>query len=347
MGLSNIYNDDINLPYKEYYALPATGFKVTVIQKSEEYTPGDLVGFAENYFEMKPSSLIAYTKYSLQDINVENFAVYDSARVFSISFNETQSINLTMSKQGFIRGLNLETSYQPELCENGYFPYHKNFKEHKGTNIVYLPQKYYAAATKTAKAELAAKEIYTLRDDRHFLAIGEATNSILPDGKAVKEMLDYLQKLENNYLQLFYGTTEIHYDTLVFWYKPNTSAFQREMLFRFSNASGVSGLTNNNAYPVYIELEASNVQQVKALEERTKVIRIKTKANKGLAYAIPNLCKVVVRDDVETLFQSTFNVTQLGTIAILPIDYFFNHTRVEYFPCTGSIKQITNDFGTK
>ena len=339
--VNNVYSDESNYNYKLYYALPSTMLKITVVQKKVTYNPGYLANYAENFFGEKAKSSTSLIKFYIDDIQIESAPIFDSTRVFSVSF-EGQAINIITNKQGFLSGLNLSSKADFNSCEQNKQAYY-NYIINTDEPIKSIPQKYYELSGKGTKAAYLANEVFTLREDRHYLAIGEATNTYLPDGLAIKGMLEYLQNLENQYLKEFYGSTIIEFDTLTYWYLPKKLDFQRETLFKFSESSGISTLTNTNAYPIFLDIKSSNLHQLNHLVDKTKVIRLKNELSNGLAYSIPNVSQVIIRDDLEVYCTKSLNINQLGEIAYLPTSYFDNKTQVKLNPCQGTIISIENN----
>jgi len=331
LEVSNVDKDEIASNYKIYYALPSTELKIIIVQKSAVYQPGRYAKFAEHYFLAKPQSLLMQKKYNIVNVKVVPQAVYDSSRVFSISNLFTEAISL--NDKGFLNGVNYWEKTQEENTI-------KSFKEvqnkNKETEIINFPKEFFTLKDEYSQAKFLAEKIYTLREDMHFLAIGEGTENALPDGKSLKEMINYLHSLEKDYLNLFYGHTTVKYDTLTFYFTPKNKTGEQQILFRFSPTNGIVPTTNINAYPIFIDVKPY-ATRIDELETRAQIVRSKSFSGEGLKYCIPAVAKVIIRDEEEYYFKGEIPVAQLGTIATLPPFWLQPNTQISINPKFGSL----------
>ncbi len=342
MAVERINKDEINSPHKLYYALPATMLKITIVQEKLSLNPGEYSQFAMQFFGVPAIRTSAKVSYQMKQIRIEDQAYLDSSRIFSISFAQNPTMGITLNSKGFIAGINLSEKNQIENCTAHLqsFCLYKN-KIENAPLIPYYPKEFFQLGTKQTKAEYIADKVYSLREDRQYLSIGEATNAVLPDGEALKVMMNYLQQLENKYLELFYGSEKSELDTFVFWASPKDIAFQRELLFRFSPETGIADITNVNASPVYLDIETKNIDQIGRLEERTKIIRWKAEIPGGLVYVIPSESNIIIRNDVEILNRKTIQISQLGKLGVLPVSLLNPYNTIEFYPCKGTLKYIS------
>jgi len=344
-AVERVNKDEVNSHHKLYYALPATKIKITVVQEKFSVTPGEYCQFAMQFFGVPAERSAAKVSYQMKQIVVEDHVYLDSSRIFSLSFTEHLPMGLTLNSNGYISGINLTENKQMENCteHNQSFCLYKN-KAEKTVVIPDYPKEFFQFGTKQAKAEYIAAKVYSLRDDRQYLSIGEATNAVLPDGEALKIMMNYLQQMENKYLELFYGSEKKELDTFVFWSTPKDIAFQHELLFRFAPETGIADVTNVNALPVYLDVETKNIEQIARLEERTKIIRWKAEMPGGLVYVIPSESTITLRNDNEILSQKVLQISQLGKLGVLPISLLNPNTTIEFYPCKGTLKLIKPNY---
>jgi len=170
----------------------------------------------------------------------------------------------------------------------------------------------------------------------HFLAIGEGTENALPDGKSLKEMINYLHSLENDYLNLFYGHTVVKYDTLTYYFTPKNKTGEQQILFRFSPTNGIVPTTNINAYPIFIDVKPHK-NRIDELETRAKIVRSKSFTGEGLKYCIPAVANVVIRDEEDSYFEAEIPIAQLGTIATLAPFWLQPNAIISINPKYGSL----------
>ncbi len=335
LTVTSANKDEVISAYKFFYALPRTILKIRVVQKSTNYMPGQLAQYAQRFFNHAPESLLPKNEYSLEDVEIESFAVYDTSRVFVI--NNYRNLNISLTPKGFLCGVNTSKCSVPHP-----FVQKKELSNSEANNeidnVLPFPLEFFQQNSDLAKAQFLAKEIYTIREDRHFLAVGESSDK-LPDGNALNEMLTYLENLEKDYLKVFYGTEIVHYDTLYFYFDPQRKADEQQILFRFSPSLGVVSVRNINAYPVFIDLDLL-FTPVQAIEEQAAIVRLKSEVNSGLYYCVPAVTKISIRDEEEVYLSREIPIAQLGTIANLPIDFLMNN-QIIFHSDLGSIKYIS------
>ena len=111
-------------------------------------------------------------------------------------------------------------------------------------------------AGSTAKqAEVAAKQIYRIRESRLNILTGEADN-LPPDGEAMKLVIQQLEEQEKALTNLFTGilTKETeHYEVSI----SPPRQLDKEVLFRFSKQLGIVDADDLGGTPVYMNLKAT------------------------------------------------------------------------------------------
>lgn len=117
-------------------------------------------------------------------------------------------------------------------------------------------------------AELAANEIYDIRENRSLLAKGQA--DFMPkDGTQLKMMMEQLDKQEAGLLMLFEGTKSSETHTFTFSYDP-TSETGADVLFRFSKYFGPVSPDDLSGDPIYIKIKNITTTQAIAEEKRKR-----------------------------------------------------------------------------
>lgn len=137
------------------------------------------------------------------------------------------------------------------------------------------------AANTAKKAESVAKQIYRIREARLALVSGEADH--LPsDGRAMKQSLDELERMERQLTALFIGQTIVthHTQTVTFMYDTTLNA-QEEVLCRFSRFTGPVAADDLSGAPIQIRVEYEKenipVTDKKAMKETPYRTRIRQK----------------------------------------------------------------------
>ncbi len=342
--VKTVQSDNISSNSKLYYALPKTVLKIAIVEKHISYKPGRFAAYAEQLFYAKPKSLLAKSSFQITAISVKPMARYDSSRVFSISNVENRMPDLSLSKEGFLRGVNIHNTESRNKAWTKVRKLQNKKNRPQNVSIAPLPQNFFKQTTEQEKAAFLAKEIYTIREDRHFLAVGESSNNQLPDGSSLAEMLNYLTNLETQYLSLFYGSENLDFDTLNFEYEPKSKSGEQQILFRFSESEGIVPNTNIDAYPIFIDINLNSNMDVSRLEERTNIVRLKSLQPSGLIYCVPANAHIVIRDEEIKLFSINLPVAQLGTLSVLPVSLFLPNISVDFDVHYGSLLNIKTKY---
>jgi hypothetical protein len=186
------------------------------------------------------------------------------------------------------------------------------------------------------QAEVAAKQIYRLRDSRTDIITGEADN-MPPDGEAMKLQINQLEEQEKAYVHLFTGTEsrEITYHDVTI---VPEDELVKEVIFRFSTKQGVLDADDLGGEPVYMNLTA--LEQAPAFDP--KELEKKDKSMKGVVYNVPGRGRAEIVFNNKSLLKKDMPVVQFGTRnVLLPVllEDKKQPIRVIFYPELGSIKQ--------
>jgi hypothetical protein len=186
-------------------------------------------------------------------------------------------------------------------------------------------------------AEVAAKQIYKLRESRTDLLTGEADN-VPRDGEGMKIVLANLESQEKALTELFTGTTQLETLDSEFEVEP-LADIEKEVLFRFSKYAGIVDPDDLSGSPVYI-----NVHRLEKKEEEAIVNpKLKEKEPLSIVYNVPGTASVEIFYGVNSLYKNTFQIVQFGNKQVLAPSLFEDKkapVRIYFYPQTGAIKQI-------
>lgn len=173
-------------------------------------------------------------------------------------------------------------------------------------------------ANSTAKqAELVAKEIYTIRESKNALLRGEADN-MPKDGAQLKLMLDNLNEQEAAMTSMFVGGEVKQTTTTTLRIMPEE--LEGEVAFRFSRKMGLVDKDNLVGEPYYLSITDLTTPDIYASEEGKKQLE-------GIAYNVPGLARVVLKQQNRKVFSTDMRFTQFGvTEYLLPALFNRNST---------------------
>ena len=190
----------------------------------------------------------------------------------------------------------------------------------------------------TAKmAEVAAKQLYRIRESRLNLVTGEV-DELPADGESFKLIIQQLDEQEAALTALFMGTTQTETVVKHIDYTPVEETTD-EVLFRISDLYGVVGADNLSGAPIYLSLQITEEGQLPVDNKGN----IKKMPKNAVAYAIPGKAEVTLSDGKKTLFREELPVAQFGVIFGLDPSIFTdkkNPSCATFYPQTGAIRQI-------
>jgi hypothetical protein len=184
------------------YFLPKTAVRLTVLVEKTTYQPGDYCKYAQRFLRQNDVAQEPSTSCRLLSVSQQAFGVPDSTKAYAVKFNaKTVAANVALSPDGCLLAINAEPKAveQPKSFQPAPKPARLNPRQ-------YMSEEILSAGSKAKMAELTAREIYDLRENRNLLIKGQA--DFMPtDGNQMRLMLAQLDNQEQALLQLFLGTT--------------------------------------------------------------------------------------------------------------------------------------------
>ena len=321
------------------YGLPMTVFTIVVEMERIIEIPGPYSRFAGDLVGLTDIIKSEGESWSIKSISVNSHEEVDPSEFYVIESSTLFQTNaLALKKEGLILDLNPESSYTEgkltagkeisinqfrsfDLGSDEYYQvqsdtaYKRVRIDSSFIRIPYLVEKKKKLPVDQL-AEKAARRLMELRDGKILVLIGEA-NVFPQDKSAINEM----NRLEQEYTELFVGKTVIEPRTFTFQIIPDKEKSAEPVpLFRFSEVTGPAGVTEKNGIPVVAEFLA---------EQKTKDITILSKQqpespsgiSDKLFYRIPDVVNIKISMGTETLYRSRKLVYQFGEVLQLPANY--------------------------
>jgi hypothetical protein len=316
------------------YFLPRSSFVVTAEITKVTVKAGAYYRYAEHYLGVKDVATEDAVYYELAKITLVAKGVPDPDQMYKIIFKQkTVAPFVYLTSDGLICAINEE--YVPEEPP-------QEIKSEKSTatsppSSVYTEELLMAGSI-TKQAEVAAKQIYRLRESRTDILTGDADN-LPPDGESMKIVISKLEDQEKALTKLFTGTETretVYYDVSIL----PEDELEHEVLFRFSPQLGILDDDDLGGEPVYINLTALE----RAPELNPKEAEKKAKSLRGVVYNVPGRARVEIVRKNNTILKKEFPVVQFGTqeaLAPALLDDKKEPVKVLFYPETGAIRQIT------
>ncbi len=317
------------------YSLPKTTLVVNAEVTKITAKAGPYYQYAEKYLGVKNAITEDQVYYELGKVTLSNVGVPDPDNTYLIEFKSgTVAPYAYLTEEGLLCAINAE--YTPQESELDIIKKKKTEPE-TATNASVFSEELLMAGSTARQAEVAAKQIYRIRESRMNILTGDADN-LPPDGTAMQIVMDQLEEQEKALTNLFTGiasrSTELYEVTVI----PHDN-LDKEVLFRFSERLGIVDAEDLGGMPVYMNLTATQRAQVLDPKEIEK----KIKGMKGVIYNIPGKASVEILTNKQTLYKGEVQITQFGEIESLAPVMFEDKkmpVKVYFYPETGAIQQI-------
>jgi hypothetical protein len=324
--------------YGVQYFLPKTVLEINVEYSITKQKAGPYAKYAAKYLGLNEQAVIQedLAFYTLDKVNVSSFGESNKNESYLVEFKaKTTAPFVYLTEDGLICSINAEYTNTPA----------NEPKANPSNTIVTTPainpqsvftEEYLRAGSVGKMAEIAAKQIYRIRESRSDILTGEAGNAP-KDGEALKIVLANLEAQEKVWMELFTGTSDTEKKFDQFLIDP-VADLSKEVLFRFSKYLGIVEQDDLSGSPVYI-----NIQDLKTKEPVEVGPKRKSMEAKSIVYNVPGTASVEIFYGTKRMFKGEFSVTQFGTTQILATSLFVDKktpVQVYFYPNTGAIKQI-------
>lgn len=317
---------------KAVYVLPETCFLIGLDLEKEIRIPGPYRLYAKKYLGLNEFIIEKETRYSISDVRVESVNEPDAEHFYSINLLKGEmdwDMFLKLSDYGFIldpvyslkagEGAGLPVDDQEEKLFSGG-SMKLNLTETTDTlfktvirdsSFVRIPilRKQMAARTTEQKAMEAADLIMRIRSRKLSLISGE--EEFVPDGEAIAVSVEELDKMEEEFMELFIGKRITQTFTRSFMVRPETKKTTQIKTFaRFSPASGLLNPEDIYGNELVFEL----IPQGKTVSIEPFFRAYGDGALNTLFYRIPDVASVSVKLSGQVLYEGRFSVFQLGEV---------------------------------
>lgn len=317
------------------YSLPKTQLVVDAEVTKVTCKAGPYYKYAEKYLGVKDAVTEDKVYYELGKVSLANKGIPDPDNTYIVEFKSgTVAPYAYLTEDGLLCSINAE--YTPE--DSALEITKKNVQAPtKVTDASVFSEELLMAGSTARQAEVAAKQIYRIRESRLNILTGDADN-LPPDGEAMKLVIQQLEEQEKALSNLFTGilTKETsHYEVEITPY----DNLDREVLFRFSKLMGIVDADDLGGVPVYMNLKATERAPMLEPKEAEK----KEKSMKGIIYNVPGKASIEISMNKKTLYKGEAQITQFGSREGLAPVMFEDKkapVKVYFYPETGAIKQI-------
>jgi hypothetical protein len=326
-------NNDFGLTY----SLPVTHMRITVEAEKTVKKAGPYYKYAKKYLGTSDVITDDSQSWELTSVKVSSFGVPDDAQQYLMQFKSGSSPFIMKTDDGILLSINAENVQEQQVDKR--IATQQETVLDNNNYLSALPGDLLASGSTAKRAEIAAQQIYKLRQSRSDYATGEADH--MPDGEALKLIMKQLDSQEAALTALFVGTTQKSTAVRTFDYVPGTEDVKDAVVFRISDFDGIVDKGDLSGEPVYLTMKV--VEQGKMpVNEKGEEKKVPKDA---VIYKIPGKAQFTLRYEGKQVFDKTFDLAQLGIAYGLDPDMFDSKKQpayVKFAPQTGSVVEIGN-----
>jgi len=311
-----------------FYSLPQTEIVVQATVKKIVQQPGPFANYAKRFLAVDNVITSKSESWKLENINILYNLVPDESKKFAVEINsKTSACNIKFSPKGIIEGVNISKT-------DNFVPQKEIFAEQNGDTAInfdysVLTEDALTATSEAKMAEMAAKQIFRIRENRMDILSGESEKEI--SGEALTLIISELNRIENELVALFEGKSRTFTETKTFCIIPKTEV-ENEVLFRFSPLLGVVEKDNLAGHPITLTIKTDSRKIFNSDDKKVKKF--------GIFYNVPVDAKISVTDLNKTFAETTLLFPQFGYINFLPATLFDKKNTQIKFNEFGGIESI-------
>lgn len=321
------------------YNLPLTMVRVVANASCTTVKAGIFAPFAEKYLGVKDAPMEDHVTWCITSVTVAAEASADTSRTYHINFvDKAAAPTFYLAPGNLLVGINREPEQKCGEMALANVPETPQSAVHA---IDVMTEELLKAGSRTKQAEIAARQIFRIRESRLNILTGDVDN--LPaDGASFQLVLDNLAAQEAAYMELFTGTSATTTTQREFLYRP--AAEGSEVLFRFSRHFGFVDADDlsGEAYNIAVQVTDDKRQVPVVADAKGKA---KPQAT-GVAYAVPGRARITIAQRGKSWADVEWPMAQFGHVEFLPATQFVNKkapSAATLCPLTGALQLFQNE----
>jgi hypothetical protein len=275
-------------------------------------------------------------EWTLKRVYISTYGVPVKNKEYLMQFKSGSNLYVMKSEDGLLLSVNAENVVDPKESRKGVAE-QTSVLENNGY-VKALSGELLVSESLAKRAEIAAQQIYKLRESRTNYATGEA-DQMPPDGDAMKVVLQQLDEQEKALTALFLGTTQVSTEVKVFDYVPDTLDVKNSVLMRISDFEGMVDNTDYSGEPLYLSMSVIERGEL-PIDEKGVTKKLPKDA---VIYNMPGKARFTLTYEGKKVKEQIFDVAQLGVEYGLDPKLFSNKKApsfVKFYPETGAVMEI-------
>jgi hypothetical protein len=241
----------------QVYYLPKTAIRLHVQVEKTTYTPGEYARYAERYLQLTDIQQEPQVSYRLISHSMSTIGVRDTSKCYLLHMKgKAETSSVVLSDDGILLAVNsmpLPSNTQESRAKSQK---QKAKSQHPTSVTPILTTEILAAGSSAKKAELIARQLLEMREQRQLLVTGEA-DEMPQDEQQLQLMLNEIDKSDRLLMSLFTGTTVRDTSEAVITYCPDKEV-ERQVIFRLSRHLGIVDSDDLSGVPYYISIKSQD-----------------------------------------------------------------------------------------
>ena len=319
----------------QVYYLPKTAIRLHLLVEKTSYTPGEYARYAERYLQLKDVQQEPQVSHQLINYQLSTIGVRDTSKCYILRMKgKAETASVKLSDDGILLAVNSEP-----IAPVAPKPFVKSQRpKAKSQQPDYLSAEVMAAGSSAKKAELIARELLEMREQRRLLVTGEA-DEMPQDEQQLRLMLHEIDEKDRQLTALFTGTVQRDTSETVVTYCPEKEV-EREVIFRLSRRLGIVDSDDLAGVPYYITIKNSTPQlpdSVEAINPADDKKRY-TRKYKGFFVNVPTKAEISLYQEDQFLDSFEKSFAQFGTLELRDGQLFKRYvTHMQLDPATGGV----------
>ncbi|MDE6449143.1 MAG: DUF4831 family protein [Muribaculaceae bacterium] len=322
------------------YSLPVTVLDITIETETTVCKPGEFYKYARRYFNINDPITTESTRVEVKSITVDTHGESDPNERYIVSFKPGYTPFMMIGSDGIPLAINTENTFSPEKASIPEPVAAQPTPLETPAARQAMSEEIMQSQSTAKRAELAAAQIFALRQSRNDLITGQA-DQMPPDGKSMELILNNINAQEAALMAMFIGTTQTSTDVVTLTYTPqgDTDSESRRVLARVSSISGVVPADDLSGAPIYLTINVSD-RPTMPVDPKGKTIEIPRDA---FIYTMPGKVDIDIEYKGQSLAQTTVEMSQFGIRYGLKPNTFTDKKAPAYAvfdPSTGAIVEL-------
>ncbi|MEZ3590298.1 MAG: DUF4831 family protein [Muribaculaceae bacterium] len=322
--------------YGLIYTLPLTALDITIEAEHVVKKPGEFYKYALKYLNTQPVTQPSET-WDIKSVIVNPRGVADSERRYLMQFKSGSSPYIIVNEENLPLAINTTAIPADTLqaIPRPVAPQPTPLETPAARQAV--TEEMLQSQSTAKRAELAAAQIYALRQSRTDLITGQA-DQMPPDGKAMQLILDNIAAQEAALTAMFLGTEQRSTVVETVTVTPDEEVSD-QVIARLSALDGIVDADDLTGDPLYLSVSIEEQGEMPVNEKGEE----KKFPKGGVAYCIPGTANVDITYRGRTLYDATLPFAQYGVIFGLDPSMFTDKKAPAYLllnPSTGAIREL-------